>query len=407
MYIPAYSPNFKIFLPFYSAVFLLISVSIASAQLQSEFGQELLQKRLEESKAVERDLTIDYLVSNVFNDHVEFGLSIDPNTSSLAGRDDPQLLGVINRGSINFQGTLPLGRRFWLKLQSNPQLENYIGEDGKLNEFDGFVAPFLTELNFQPTSKLPPLTTSYQLQRLSRKDSTFDSLQHQIGFRFGRALEYNLRAQRFDDNETRREDFLLVGSTSHQGVGRLQLGFFKQLLGKLEYSIEREGYKDNLNSLVLGAAGIQPGESRTDVRHFGTVKLLEIATGRLVLQEELNIFLNRSNVEFYDFSSIEAAIGAFYKINSRSWARLRLSRLGVKFDGRQVRDESGFIAENADDRRDDQIGLNFQLNWQFRDNLTIFTDYQFITNNTNEESEIFDFLNYKNNIVSLAIQATY
>ena len=86
---------------------------------------------------------------------------------------------------------------------------------------------------------------------------------------------------------------------------------------------------------------------------------------------------------------------------------MRLSRLGVKFDGRQVRDESGFVAKNADDRRDDQIGLNFQLNWQFRDNLTLFADYQFIKNDTNEESEIFDFLNYKNNIVSLAIQATY
>ena len=407
MYTPAYRPNFTFFLRFYSTIFLLMSVSIASAQIRSEFGRELLQKRLEESKAVERDFTIDYQVSNICNDHVEFGLSIDPNTSSLAGRDDPQLLGVINRVGVNFQGTLPLSRRFWLKLQSNPQVENYIGEDGKLNEFDGFAVPFLTELNFQPTSKLPPLTTSYQLQRLSRKDSAFDSLQHQIGFRFGRVLEYNLRAQRFDDDQTRREDFLLVGATSHQGIGRLQVGFFKQLLGKLEYSIEREAYKDNLNSLVLGAAGIKPGESRTDVRHFGSVKLLEIATGRLVLQEELNIFLNRSNVEFYDFSSIEAAIGAFYKINSRSWARVRLSRLGIKFDGRQVRDESGFVAENADDRRDDQIGVSLQLNWQFRDNLTLFADYQLIKNDTNEESEIFDFLNYKNNIVSLAIQATY
>ena len=407
MYTPAYRPNFTFFLRFYSAIFLLMSVSIASAQIRSEFGQELLQKRLEESKAVERDFTIDYQVSNIFNDHVEFGLSIDPNTSSLAGRDDPQLLGVINRVGVNFQGTLPLSRRFWLKLQSNPQFENYIGEDGKLNEFDGFAVPFLTELNFQPTSKLPPLTTSYQLQRLSRKDPAFDSLQHQIGFRFGKVLEYNLRAQRFDDDQTRREDFLLVGATSHQGVGRLQVGFFKQLLGKLEYSIEREAYKDNLNSLVFGVAGIKPEESRTDVRHFGSVKLIEIATGRLVLQEELNIFLNRSNVEFYDFSSIEAAIGAFYKINSRSWARLRLSRLRIKFDGRQVRDERGVVAKDADDRRYDQIGLNLQLNWQFRDNLTLFADYQFIKNNTNEESEIFDFLNYKNNIVSLAIQATY
>ena len=93
----------------------------------------------------ESELTIDYQARNIFNDHIEFGLSIDPNTSSLAGRDNPQLQGVINQASVNFQGTLPLGRRFGLKLQYYPQFENYIGEDGQLNEFDAFTDLFLTE----------------------------------------------------------------------------------------------------------------------------------------------------------------------------------------------------------------------------------------------------------------------
>ena len=50
------------------------------------------------------------------------------------------------------------------------------------------------------------------------------------------------------------------------------------------------------------------------------------------------------------FSTIEAAVGAFYKINDGSWARLRLSRLGITFDGRRVRGADGFIDENAEKR---------------------------------------------------------
>ena len=388
-------------------VFLLVTAPIISAQIERQFGQELLQAETAEPVIFESDLTIDYQGSNVFNDHVEFGLSIDPNTSSLAGREEPQLRGVVNLAGVNFQGTLPLGRRFGLKLQYYPQFENYIGEDGALNEFDAFTDVFLTELSFRPTRQLPALSISHQLQRLDRKDDTYDSLQRQIGFRFGRLLEYNLRINRFDDDKTKREDFLLVGSTSHQGRARVQLGFLKNVLGKLEYSIEREKYRDNLNNLVLGIAGIKEDESRTDLRHFGSAKLIEVLTSRLVLQEEFNLFLNSSDVAFYDFSTIEVAAGAFYKINGASWARLRLSRLGINFDGRRVRGIDGLIDDDAEERKDNQFGLNFRLNWQFHNHLTLFADYQLTKNDTNEENEIFDFLNYTNNIVSLTIQATY
>ncbi len=391
----------------YAILFLLVNAPITPAQLQRQYGRELFQQEAEEPAAFESDLTIDYQASNVFNDHVEFGLSIDPSTSSLAGREDPQLQGVINLAGVNFQGTLPLGRHFGLKLQYYPQFENYIGEDGQLNEFDAFTDLFLTELSFRPTLQLPALTVSHQLQRLDRKDDAFDSLQRQIGVRFGRLVEYNLRLLRFDDDQTRREDFLLVGATSHQGRARIQLGVLKNVLGKLEYSIERENYKDNLNNLVLGIAGIEPEESRTDVRNFASAKLIEIPTSRLVLQQEFNLFLNSSNVDFYDFSTIEAAVGTFYKINGESWARLRLSRLDIIFDGRRVRGVDGFVDANAKKRKDNQFGLKFRLNWQFRNFLTLFADYQLTTNDTNEENEIFDFLNYTNNIASLTIQATY
>ena len=375
-----------------------------SAQLRREYGQELFQQETEAPAAFESDLTIDYEVSNVFNNHVEFGLSIDPNTSSLARREDPQLKGVINRAGVNLQGTLPIGRRFGLKLQYYPQLENYIGENGKLNEFDAFTDLFLTELSFRPTAQLPILSVSHQLQRLDRRDDAFDNLQRQISFRFGKLVEYNLYINRFDDEMTRRADFLLVGSTMHQGRARIQLGILKSLLTKLEYSLEQESYKDNLNELLLGIAGVEKGDSRTDLRHLVSAKLIQIPAGRLLLQQELNLLLSNSNVGFYDFSTIEVAVGAFYKINAERWARLRLSRLGITFDGRRVRGADGFIDQNAEKRRDNQFGVNFQINWQVWGSLTLLADYQLTLNDTNEN---FDFLNYTHNVASLTLQASY
>ena len=395
-----FNPTYCIFV----IVLLLIAGSLASAQLRREYGQEFLRQETAAPAAFESDLTIDYQVSNVFNNHVEFGLSIDPNTSSLAKREDPQLKGLINRAGVNLQGTLPLGERFGLTLQYYPQLENYIGEDGQLNEFDAFTDRFLTELSFRPTAQLPTLSVLHQLQRLDRRDDAFDNLQRQISFRFGKLLEYNLYLNRFDDETTRRADFLLVGSTLHQGRARIQVGILKSLLAKLEYSLERENYKDNLNNLVLGIAGIEQGESRTDLRNLASAKLIQIPAGRLLLQQELNLLLSNSNVGFYDFSTIEAAVGAFYKINAESWVRLRLSRLGITFDGRRVRGADGFVDENAEKRKDNQFGMTFQINWQLRDSLMLLTDYQLTVNDTNEN---FEFLNYTHNVASLTLQGSY
>ena len=396
--------SFKAIYYIFVVALFLVEASLASAQLRREYGQELFQQETEAPAAFESDLTIDYEVSNIFNNHVEFGLSIDPNTSSLARREDPQLIGVINRAGLNVQGILPIGKWLGLTLQYYPQLENYIGESGTLNEFDAFTDLFLTEFSFRPTAQLPTLSVSHQLQRLDRRDDAFDNLQRQISFRFGRLLEYNLYLNRFDDETTRRADFLLVGSTMHQGRARIQLGILKSLLAKLEYSLEQESYKGNLNDLLLGIAAIEKGDSRTDLRHLMSAKLIQIPTGRLLLQQELNLFLSNSNVSFYEFTTVEAAVGAFYKINDERWARLRLSRLGITFDGRRVRGADGFIDQNAEKRSDNQFGVTFQINWQLRNSLTLLADYQLTLNDTNEN---FDFLNYTHNVASLTLQASY
>ena len=386
---------------------LLFDTQSAFAQLQSEFGQSLLERKPETSESDPAELTISPHFSNTFNNHIELGLSVDPYTSSLAGQEDSQLEGMINRFGVNLLGDLPVTDKLRLKLQYAPQIENYTGADGKLNEFDAFSDVVLTELSFQPVANLPPLVTSHQLQRFVRTSNVYNNIDRQLGLRFGRVLEYNLRLHRFDDEDTRREDFLLIGSTNHKMTGRLQFGILKQILGKLEYGIEQSNYQTNLNNLILGITGLDDNERRKDRRHISSAKLIQVAMDRLVFQEEINLFLNRSNVDFFNFVSTEVAASSFYRLETGRWIRLRFSRLWVQFEGRQIPDEIGNISENAPNRRDTQIGANVQLNWEFNPYLTLNADYQVTQNRTNEVDPLLDFLNYTHTIATVTLRGQY
>ena len=386
---------------------LLSDTQSAFAQLQSEFGQSLLERKPEPSESDPAELTISSHFSNTFNNHIELGLSVDPYTSGLAGQEDSQLEGMINRFGVNLLGDLPVTDKLRLKLQYAPQVENYTGADGKLNEFDAFSDVVLTELSFQPVANLPPLVTSHQLQRFVRTSNVYNNIDRQLGLRFGRVLEYNLRLHRFDDEDTRREDFLLVGSTNHKITGRLQFGILKQILGKLEYGIEQSNYQTNLNNLILGITGLDDDERRKDWRHISSAKLIQVAMDKLVFQEEINLFLNRSNVDFFNFVSTEVAASSFYRLETGRWIRLRFSRLWVQFEGRQIPDEIGNIPENAPNRRDTQIGANVQLNWEFNPYLTLNADYQVTQNRTNEIDPLLDFLNYTHTIATVTLRGQY
>ena len=391
----------------YLLIFIGLGAGSGPAQFQPEFGQSLLENEPETSETDSAELTIDSHFSNTFNNHIEFGLSVDPYTSGLAGEEDSQLEGMINRFGVNLLGDLPITDNLRLKLQYAPQVENYTGADGKLNEFDAFSDVFLTEVSFQPVANLPPLVTSHQLQRLVRSSNVYNNTERQFGLRFGRVLEYNLRLHRFDDEDSRREDFLLVGSTNHKMTARLQFGILKQILGKLEYGIERSSYQTNLNNLILGITGLDDNERRNDWRHTGSAKLIQVAMDRFVFQEEVNLFLNRSNVDFFNFVSTEVAASSFYRFETGRWLRLRFSRLWVLFEGRQIPDDIGNILEDAPNRRDTQIGANVQLNWELNPYLTLNADYQVTQNRTNEVDPLLDFLNYTQTIATVTLRGQY
>ena len=380
---------------------------LAQAQFQREFGQNLLPKKQETPESDAAKLTIDYHFSNTFNNHMELGLSVDPYTSSLAGQESPQLEGLIQRVGVNLRGELPIANRFRINLQYAPQIENYTGAQGKLDEFDAFNDAFLTELSFLPTAGLPPVVASHQFQRLARTSPVYNNTERQFGLRFGRVLEYQLRIHRFDDESSLREDFLLIGSTMHKGTARMQFSLSKQMLAKTEYGLEFGHYQTNLNNLILGVTGLADQEHRRDWRHYGSVKVLQVVAERLVFQEEFNLFLNRSNVNFFNFASAEAGVSAFYRVDTARWFRLRLSRLWVQFDGRQIRDEMGFIRENAPNRSDAQYSVMAQANWRFRSYLTLNAKYQFTQNRTNEGDRLLDFLNYEHHVVSVTFRGNY
>lgn len=393
-------------------ILLLAVPLVARAQLQTDFGKNLLPQKQETPEPESAELTIDYHLSNTFNNHIELGLSVDAYTSSLAGQENPQLEGLIQRAGVNLRAQLPIAQRVRLNLQYAPEIENYTGAQGKLNEFDAFTDAFLTELSFQPTEKLPAVVASHRFQRLARTSNVYNNTQRRLGIRFGRILEYHLRIHRFDDESSLREDFLLIGSTMHKATARLQFSLSKQILAKTEYGLEYGNYQTNLNNLILGVTGLADDEHRRDTRHFAAAKLLQVAADRLVFQQELNLFANRSNVNFFNFTSAEAAVSTFYRLNTARSFRLRLSRLWVQFNGRQIRNETGMSPENAYSvrknwRRDTQFGILAQANWQIQPYLTLNAEYQFTQNRTNEAEPLLDFLNYHHSIVSLSLRGNY
>lgn len=381
-----------------------------NAQLDSEFEPDLfqLEPTPPEPESDPAKLTINSYINNTYNNHIELGLSVDPYTSSLAGKESPQLQGLISGVGLDLAGELPIvGNMLRLKMQYTPQYENYTGESGNLNEFDKFSDVMSTELSYRPFSNLPAFTLSHQFHRLVRTLDVYNHTERQLSLRFGRILEYNIRNHRFDDTNQLREDFLLIGSTNHKVTTRLQFGLLKQMIGKVEYSLENSIYQTNLNNLILGVTGLDIGESRVDYRHFGALKLLQTVSDYFVFQEEFNLYLNRSNVDFYKFISAEAALNTFIKLQSESWIRFRFSRVWLKFDNRQIRDETGHIQDGADNRSDTQYGFSAQLNWRFSPNITLLTDYQFTQNNTNELDPILNFLNYNHSIFSVSLREKF
>ena len=113
--------------------FLLLSFPFTSLAQLSSFP--LLQPNI---KVKQPNIKVKFQTDSTYDNHVEFGLSIDPNTSSLSGRRNSQIRSFVNQARIHLQGTFPISQLLGVKTQLKTQLEDYIGRDDKLDNFNGF-----------------------------------------------------------------------------------------------------------------------------------------------------------------------------------------------------------------------------------------------------------------------------
>ena len=373
--------------------FLLLSFPFTSLAQLSSFP--LLQPNI---KVKQPNIKVKFQTDSTYDNHVEFGLSIDPNTSSLSGRRNSQIRSFVNQARIHLQGTFPISQLLGVKTQLKTQLEDYIGRDDKLDNFNGFNNTFSTEFILRLSDQLPRLRFQQQIQRLDREDDAYDYVENQIGFQFGEVFKYHLRFRSFDDNQTRREDFLLVDSRSHLGIWQLQFGILKNVLGRFEYQVEHQRYKDNLNNLVLGIAKISPGNLRTDWKHLFSTRLIQIPTDQIIIQEDINFFQNNSNTSFYDFVSFEFGGTGFYRMADSRWIRLRLSALQLNFKDRKT-----IFQNQSQNRINQQIGIDLLMSWELANKFSLLFGYQLAKNRINEKFKILDFLNYYHNIISIKL----
>ncbi len=373
--------------------FLLLSFPFTSSAQLSPFP--LLQQDI---KVKQQNIKVKFQTNSTYDNHIEFGLSIDPNTSSLSGRRVPQIQSLINQARIDLQGTFLLSQLLGVKTQLKTQLEDYIGRNDKLDNFNGLNNAFSTEFILRLNNQLPRLRFQHQIQRLDREDDVYDYVENQIGFQFGEVFKYHLRFRSFDDDQTRRDDFLLVGSRSQLGIWKLQFGILKNLLGRFEYQVEHQRYKDNLNNLVLGIAKISPGNLRTDWKHLFTTRLIQIPTDQIIIQEDINFFQNNSSTSFYDFVSFEFGGTGFYRMADGHWFKLRLSALQLNFKDRKT-----IFQNQSQSRINQQIGIDLLMSWKLADKFSLLFGYQLVKNRINEKSKILDFLNYYHNIISIKL----
>ena len=193
----------------------------------------------------------EYRIQNSFqyDDHLEFGLSVDPNTSPLAGREDYQLPGFVNltRGELNWSGTL--SPRLTAQVSGQGQYLRYFGTKN-LHSFNGSMAQLNSRLRIGLTDQLPHILLNHQLQRYNRVDPAFDRWEQFLNLGWGSILKYTYHQKRFDDTATRREDFQLVGFDRHQFACDWRVRFGRMLPAKFSYRFAYQRYQTNLNELV-------------------------------------------------------------------------------------------------------------------------------------------------------------
>ena len=340
----------------------------------------------------------EYRIQNSFqyDDHLEFGLSVDPNTSPLAGREDYQLPGFVNltRGELNWSGTL--SPRLTAQVSGQGQYLRYFGTKN-LHSFNGSMAQLNSRLRIGLTDQLPHILLNHQLQRYNRVDPAFDRWEQFLDLGWGSILKYTYHQKRFDDTATRREDFQLVGFDRHQFACDWRVRFGRMLPAKFSYRFAYQRYQTNLNELVRLIAQLPRLRERADRQHQFLFRLPFLAANRLIIQPTFSHLDNRSNTPFYDYAISEGRLLGFLRFQQGQWLQLLIGRQHLQFPARRDRNRAGF-------RQDIQWRLEGKMSWQLSSHLTLTVDYHRYRNRTNNTSDLLTFLNFERNRYWLTIE---
>jgi hypothetical protein len=335
------------------------------------------------------------------NNHIEFGISVDPSTVPQS-RESSQLRGVVARTALEAESSRAWGRDT-LRLRAVARAEDFSGEEGFLDRFDGWEVPVRVTWSRELASALPPFTVRADIRRLQRSSALYDVWEPALAVGLGEFLVYEHRQRRFDSQQP-REDYLLVNARRHHVRSALKIRMTDSVRADIFYRYQHEEYGTNLSALLLIVLDEANGFRRQDDRHQARGALLLAPWGAFLAQASGDLRWNRSNTEFYRFRSGEASLVGFWRVGEGRWLRAEVARVRIEFSGRRF---AGVFGGPTRARADDQWRLTIAGQAGVNEHLSLRADGDLLQNRTNDTRATFDFLNYTQRVARLSLTARF
>jgi hypothetical protein len=336
-----------------------------------------------------------------FNDHIEFGISVDPSTVSTS-RTSPQLRGSLRTLTAAIEADRGMGD-FQVSGSLAPAVQDYTGEEGFLDQFDGFRVPVVSRVVYRPSEAWPLLRLDARATRATRDAAIYDNWEPALEVGLGELLSYEFRRRVFDDTDG-REDYLLINSTRHAGRASLRLAGGASTRVDAAYGLQRERYGSNLAELLYIAMGVDGDFTRDDTRHLADVTVLRVLSDRLLARVGASAMWNGSNSDFYDFRTSSLAALAFWSHGDGRWLRLEGRRSWLNYDGRAT---GGPFDGPTAPRKDASWQAILSGEYSLTDALSATASVDLLRNRTSDMRDVRDFLNYTQAIYRFGVSASH
>lgn len=340
-----------------------------------------------------------------FNNHIEFGISVDPSTVSADTSSQLKGSRTALTGLVETQGE---SGRLTYRLTFAPAVENYTGEDGFLDQFDGARIPLAASVAYRADGRLPEVRLRVGASRMTRDADIYDHWQPTAEIRVGEFASYEFRRRVFDSSEP-REDYLLISSTRHAGRAAVRVVGGARTRVDASYRVEAERYGVNTSSLLYFAIQEAPSFQRSDTRHVGDVTALRVLGSQVLMEAGGSAMWNRSNSDFYSFRTTEATGSVFWSNGEGRWVRAEGSRGWLSYGRREFSDTLGGPTTT---RRDTSWRAALTTEWRVieryaGESLAVTASADLLRNRTNDTRAGREFLNYTQRIYSVGVRAAY